>query len=98
MAKFKIGDRVMIKNFTSKGDAFGTILESNSSAPFIRTDEDFGGHDCDGRCEVGHGTCIHEDELELIERSIPTNTITLILGNTAYEITGENITIKIKEL
>lgn len=101
MAKFKKGDRVRVlsnRYGITYGD-YATVLEDNSTNPLLRLDNRISlGHDSGGLCERGYGIAIFENNLELIADSKQPTTITLILGNTAYEITGENITIKTKQL
>ena len=66
--KFKVGDRVLAKKYSSDLKAFpGTIkgFYNNESDWYkVEFDDDFGGHDCHGACKPGHGWNIPEKNIE----------------------------------
>lgn len=81
MVNFQVGDRVECirpdpaNNLITIGMT-GTVCQRGGAA-FIGVgwDEDVEGHDCNGRCEFGHGWNIPADRIRLTESEPPELTI-----------------------
>lgn len=77
--QFRIGDEVSFKNaqrvmgYMLRSSDIGTVVgiskyEYFGSIILVDWGKDIGGHDCGGRCPMGHGWNAHEVDLEFAEQ------------------------------
>ena len=74
MAKFKVGDRVVInKNFWSSRQSAIAIIKAvtRHDSYAVETIDHTGGHECDGLCKRGHGWWVYNQHLDLALEMTP---------------------------